>query len=284
MNYLLFNELADNGKAKENAQALEEELSSFYPKLKLVSLQNLEMDSFLKTLKSDDNVILFGGDGTVNHFVNTLGSNIIPCPIFLREAGTGNDFALDIKEKMDEKTKLTRINEFIEDLPYVEVKGKTYRFINGIGFGIDGECCVKAEKMKKEGATDIDYSKITIDLLLHSFKGRNAVVKVDDKEMKLNRVYIASAMNGRYYGGGMKVAPTQKRGSKELTFVSCYNKGKLGMLMLFPSLLKGTHLRHKKSTIALKGKCIEVSFDCPCGLQIDGEVVEDVTSYKAYIL
>ncbi len=283
MNYLLFNELADNGKAKENAKALLDELSPYYPELRLTSLRNLDIDSFIKTLHSDDNVILLGGDGTVNHFVNALGSNIIPCPLFLREAGTGNDFALDIADKKDEKTKLTQINEFIENLPCVEVKGKTYRFINGIGFGIDGDCCVKAEKMKKEGVTEIDYSKITIDLLLHSFKGRNATVKVDDKEMKLSRVYIASAMNGRYYGGGMKVAPDQKRGSHELTFVSCFNKGKLGMLMLFPSVIKGTHLRHKKSTIALKGKCIEVTFDRPTGLQIDGEVVEDVTYYKAYI-
>lgn len=101
--------------------------------------------------------------------------------------------------------------------------------------------------MKKEGVTEIDYSKITIDLLLHSFKGRNATVKVDGKEIKLSRVYIASAMNGRYYGGGMKVAPNQKRGSHELTFVSCFNKGKLGMLMLFPSVIKGTHLHHKKA-------------------------------------
>lgn len=79
--------------------------------------------------------------------------------------------------------------------------------------------------MKKEGARDIDYSKITIDLLLHSYKGRTATVTVDGKEPKPSRVYIASAMNGRYYGGGMKVAPNQERGSGHLTFVSAFNKG-----------------------------------------------------------
>lgn len=111
-------------------KALLDELSPFYSELRLTSLRNLDIDSFIKTLRSDDNVILLGGDGTVNHFVNALGSNIIPCPLFLREAGTGNDFALDIIDKKDEKTKLIQINEFIENLPCVEVKGKTYRFIN----------------------------------------------------------------------------------------------------------------------------------------------------------
>lgn len=217
-NILLFNELAEAGKAKERALELQKELSAYYRDLEPLSLKGLDLDAFLKTLTKDDNVILLGGDGTINHFVNQIGSNLIPCPLYLAEAGTGNDFALDVANYRDEKTKLIKINDFINNLPYVEVKGKTYRFINGIGYGIDGECCVKAEQMKKEGATDIDYSKITIDLLLHSYKGRTATVIVDGKEHKLSRVYIASAMNGRYYGGGMKVAPNQERGSGHLTF------------------------------------------------------------------
>lgn len=282
-NILLFNELAEAGKAKEKALALQKELSVYYRNLELMSLKGLDLDAFLKTLEKDDNVILLGGDGTINHFVNQIGTNLIPCPLFLSEAGTGNDFALDVAEFKDEKTHLIKINGFISNLPYVEVKGRTYRFINGIGYGIDGECCVKAEQMKKEGATDIDYSKITIDLLLHSYKARMASVKVDDMEYKLPRVYIASAMNGRYYGGGMKVAPNQVRGSGKLSFVSAFNKGKFGMLMMFPGVIKGTYLKHKKNAIELVGKCIEVKFDMPTGLQIDGEVIEDVTSYKAYI-
>lgn len=89
------------------------------------------------------------------------------------------------------------------------MKGKTYRFINGIGYGIDGECCVEAERMKKEGKTGIDYSKITISLLFKGYVPPKATVKVDGVETSYNKVYLASAMNGRYYGGGMMIAPSQ---------------------------------------------------------------------------
>lgn len=283
MNYLLFNEFADNGKAKEHAEALVGKLEKFFPGLSLTSTKDLDIPAFAEELKESDNLILFGGDGTINHFVNALGENKIVCPFYLESAGTGNDFALDVNDNLDPTTGLIRINEFIENLPYVEVKGKTYRFINGIGYGIDGDCCVKAEEMKKAGAKEIDYGKITVGLLFKGFTPKEAKVKVDGKDYSFSRVYIASAMNGRYYGGGMKVAPEQKRNSRTLTFVTMFGKGKLGTLLMFPTLFKGTHLRYKKNTKAISGKCIEVSFSTPTGLQIDGEVVEGVTSYKAYV-
>ncbi len=283
MNYLLFNEFADNGKGKEHAEGLLPSLSGSFPSLTLLSTKDLDIASFVDELKESDNLILFGGDGTINHFVNALGDKKAKCPFYLKSAGTGNDFALDVKDKEDPSTGLIRINEFIENLPYVEVKGKTYRFINGIGYGIDGDCCVKAEEMKKAGAKDIDYGKITIGLLFKGFTPKEAKVKVDGEEYAFSRVYIASAMNGRYYGGGMKVAPEQERSKGYLTFVTMFGKGKLGTLLMFPSLFKGTHLRYEKNTKAIKGKCIEVSFSTPTGLQIDGEVVEGVTSYKAYV-
>lgn len=123
-NILLFNELAEAGKAKERALELQKELSISYRDLELLSLKDLDLDAFLKALTKDDNVILLGGDGTINHFENQIGSNLIPCPIYLAEAGTGNDFALDVTIYRDEKTKLIKINDFINNLPYVEVKGK----------------------------------------------------------------------------------------------------------------------------------------------------------------
>ena len=123
-NILLFNELAEAGKAKERALELQKELSICYRDLELLSLNDLDLDAFLKVLAKDDNVILLGGDGTINHFENQIGSNLITCPIYLAEAGTGNDFALDVTIYRDEKTKLIKINDFINNLPYVEVKGK----------------------------------------------------------------------------------------------------------------------------------------------------------------
>lgn len=54
------------------------------------------------------------------------------------------------------------------------------------------------------------------------------------------------------------------------------------MLSMFPGVIKGAYLKHKRNAIALvRKKRSEIrSAD---GLQIDGKVAEDVLSYKAYI-
>ena len=283
MNILLYNEKADGGRGKENAVAILPSLQGKFPGLETKSAQELDPKIFLGSLNAEDNVVLMGGDGDLNHFVNLIEDAPLPCPFWLCPSGRGNDFLKDVEEHKDPKTSLVPLNDFLLDLPFIEVKGKTYRFLNGIGFGIDGERCVEAERKKCRGEKDLDYSKITIHLLFHGFVPRLAKVKVDGVEVSISRSYLASTMNGRYYGDGMMIAPMQKRNSHLLSLVVVHGRGKIGTLMLCPKIFKGTHVRAKKNVYCVQGKEIEVQFDRPCGLQIDGEVVEEVTSYRAYI-
>lgn len=286
MIYLFYNDLADAGGQTKELPAIKKDLEEqLKEEVKEVSLLENDWKVFLKDVKKEDKIIIVGGDGTLNHQINTLPlDKELPCDFYLYPYGTGNDFYNDVKDSQDQETKLIKLNEYFANLPYVEVNGKTYRFINGIGFGIDGECCKKAEEMKKNGETNINYGNITVNLLLKSYVAPNSILKVDGKEIgKFKKTYISAAMNGKYYGGGMKVAPTQERGSNLLSSVIMHKKGKLGMLMMFPSLFKGTHVKKKSAVSLVKGKTIEVSFDRPTALQIDGEVIPDVTSYKAYI-
>ena len=49
--------------------------------------------------------------------------------------------------------------------------------------------------------------------------------------------------------------------------------------MLFPKIFKGEHVKNEKAVSIMTGKSITVSFDRPVALQIDGEVVPEVTTY-----
>ena len=62
--------------------------------------------------------------------------------------------------------------------------------------------------------------------------------------------------------------------------VICGGDGTLKTLMVFPSIFKGEHVKHTEMVAVHTGKEIEVSFDHPCALQIDGETVLNVTSYR----
>lgn len=104
-----------------------------------VNLIGLDIKLFLKTAKPEEKIVLAGGDGSLNHFINDLGDMEVPSDIYLLPIGAGNDFLNDVKEAQDEETSLLPLCDYISNLPIIEVKDKKYRFINGIGFDIDGE-------------------------------------------------------------------------------------------------------------------------------------------------
>ena len=100
------------------------------------------------------------------------------------------------------------------------------------------------------------------------------------KEYK--KVWLAPTMKGKYYGGGMKVAPEQDRNNLDnlVTNVVMHKKGKLKTLMVFPTIFKGEHVKHKKMVDIRTGHHIIVEFDRPTALQIDGETIRNVLKYE----
>ncbi len=281
MNYLLFNSKSAAGEGEKEAREAGKKLEAEYGAFEYLDLVSLQKPAFFSALNDDDLVIVSGGDGTLNHLINDIGDAKFPKKLYLLPLGTGNDFLNDVKA-LQLSNGLVPLSEFLSHLPVIETMGVKRRFINGIGFGIDGECCVKAEEMKSRGETDINYGNITVKLLFSGYKAPEADVKIDGKEFHFKKVYIAAGMNGRYYGGGMQVAPMQIRNDGLLSFVCVHGLGKLRTLMLFPSLFKGKHIKKKKAVFAMRGKTIEVVFSSPTGLQIDGEIVPNATSYKVY--
>lgn len=273
MKYVLYNELSNNGNGKASATALCEELKENYT---LIDVRGLDYVTFLKGLNADDEVYLVGGDGTLNYFINAIGDYQPTNNIYLRRAGSGNDFFTDVGAE-----NTVCINEYIKDLPTVYVNGIEKKFINGIGYGIDGYCCEVADKIRETSPNKkIDYTGIAIKGLLFHFKRVTATVTVDGVTTVHKNVWLTPTMKGRYYGGGMMVAPKQNRKDGQLSVVVFRGKSKLHTLMVFPSIFKGEHVKHEKMVKIFKGKEIEVSFDKPTSLQIDGETVLGVTSYK----
>ena len=273
MKYVLYNELSNNGNGKASATALCEELKENYT---LIDVRGLDYVTFLKGLNADDEVYLVGGDGTLNYFINAIGDYQPTNNIYMRRAGSGNDFFTDVGAE-----NTVCINEYIKDLPTVYVNGIEKKFINGIGYGIDGYCCEVADKIRETSPNKkIDYTGIAIKGLLFHFKRVTATVTVDGVTTVHKNVWLTPTMKGRYYGGGMMVAPKQDRKDGQLSVVVFRGKSKLHTLMVFPSIFKGEHVKHEKMVKIFKGKEIEVSFGKPTALQIDGETVLGVTSYK----
>lgn len=278
MNYLLFNPLAKNRHAEEDVKVALPELVSRFGEFSVSSVIGLDANEFLQKLTKDDLVILFGGDGTLNHFANDVYGKELPCPFYLYKAGTGNDFLNDVADEV--KDNLIELSRYVENLPVVIINDKETRFLNGVGFGLDGTVCEIADQQIAAGKEKIDYTAISIKLLLGGFKCPSAKVTVDGVTKEYKKVWLASGMNGRYYGGGMNVAPNQDRLGDTLTSVVFHDSGKLRTLMVFPKIFKGEHIKHSKMVDVRVGKDITVEFSRPNALQIDGETVLNVTKYR----
>lgn len=277
--YIVYNPLAGNGKCTESVgrlAGLAEDETVLVDMTKENAYVELE-----EALCEEDYVILCGGDGTLNRFINDLGDVKISNDILYFPGGSGNDFAHDIGLTAEDKP--VSIKKYLCDLPSVEVNGNTYKFINGVGYGIDGYCCEEGDKLRAAAAENIDYTSIAIKGLLFHYKPTAAKVTVDGKEYNYKKVWIAPTMNGRFYGGGMMPTPAQDRLSedKSLSVMVFHGSGKLRTLMIFPSLFKGEHIKHTKHVAVLTGHQITVEFDSPRALQVDGETVTGVTSYTA---
>ena len=146
MKYLLFNPLSGDGESYDYAKKMSEDSQDEYQILNLTEISDFH--SFIGSLSADDDIYLLGGDGTLNRFVNEISDVDVKSNVYYYPAGTGNDFCVDIAMEKCEKPFL--INDYIKNLPSVTVDGKEYKFINGVGFGIDGYCCEVGDKVKAE--------------------------------------------------------------------------------------------------------------------------------------
>lgn len=278
--YVLFNSLA--GKKGENEKF--KTLDFFNDKqVEFTDMTTItDYNCFFSEMESEDVIVICGGDGTLNRFVNDI--NVLPAnDIYYYPTGNGNDFWRDLDDRKEGKP--YRINEYLVNLPYVEVNDVKKYFINNVGFGIDGYCCEVGDKQKEEKPDKkVNYTKIAIMGLLFNFKPVNAEIIVDGKSEKYENVWLAPTMNGKFYGGGMMPTPSQNRLNPEglLSVMVFHGKSKLKTLTIFPKIFKGEHIKHEKSVKVLSGKEITVRFDRPTALQIDGETILNVIEYTAY--
>ena len=273
---VLYNPLAGNGKGENAAKKLKELLNG--DELTFTDMTKVsDYRALFASMPEDERVIVSGGDGTLNRFINDTEEVAFANPVYYYATGSGNDFLKDIGGNVGDKP--VCIDKYLKALPTVDVKGKSYRFINGIGYGIDGYCCEVGDKLRETSDKPINYAGIAIKGLLFHYHPTSATVIVDGVEHKYKKVWLAPTMNGRYYGGGMIPTPKQDRLNKEHTVsvMVYYGSGKIKSLAVFPSIFKGEHVNHKEMVEVLSGKEITVRFDSPAALQVDGETIIGVT-------
>lgn len=275
--YFLFNPLAGKGRAEQFALEVDHENPNATKCYDMTKIDNLP--DFLTKLKEDDRLVICGGDGTLNSFINKADSLKINNEILYFPAGSGNDFMKDLGRVQTDGR--FRVNEYINNLPKVTFGGRDFRFINGVGFGIDGVVCAEGDRLRSKGKK-VNYTFLAVKCLM-KFKPVNAAVTIDGVTKNYKKVWMTTTMKGRFFGGGMMIAPDQHRYSEkgEISVLVAHNLSRFKILTLFPSIFKGKHTKYTKYIDLVKCHSISVKYDRPCALQMDGEPNFDITEYTA---
>ncbi|SHE79682.1 diacylglycerol/lipid kinase family protein [Clostridium fallax] len=223
------------------------------------------------TKKSQYRVYSIGGDGTLNEILNgIINSNsslaIIP-------AGSGNDFIRTIVKNLDDDNILfNTINGEDKIIDLAKVNTRFFVNISSIGFDANVVNNSKFYKKKKFISGPMAYF-ISIITTIFKFKPINIEIKIDDKLIK-DRILLLAVANGKYYGGGIPIAPFAKidDGLFEIYLIKQVSIFKL--LKSLKKVIKGEHTYSVEEIDYLKGKSILVSSKEKLIVNIDGEIVE----------
>ena len=223
-------------------------------------------------------IVAVGGDGTVNEVLNGIidkdGKSKATLGIIC--TGTGRDCirSLNIPVDFSKACKVLAnrncINIDLGRAEYISGGRKDQRYyINTAGLGFPASVAERTRRFKRLGGT-IPFL-MAFAAVFAAYKAKNIAFDIDGRK-KQERYLLIAVNNGRYFGGGMKIAPDADPCDGLLDVVTIRDVNKLRLLYNFPRLYKGTHITHPKVN-TYKAKLIDVKTSEKLLLQLDGEVV-----------
>lgn len=223
-------------------------------------------DKLPEKLNNFTDLIIMGGDGTLNYVLNFYQH--IPIPIGIIPCGTGNDFANLLLGKCPIDIYCEKAVHSMAQ-PVDAGKCNHQLFLNGAGIGFDG-WVVKKSLAKKILSGKAAYYSTVISLLLF-YKETNVQISIDGEQFNTH-LFMLTVANGKSYGGGFKVAPKASitDGLLETTVISQISIA--DRFQYLPVIEKGMHLQKKLPFINYT-RCSHISIQSEEELEahLDGE-------------
>ncbi len=219
--------------------------------------------------KPEDEVTVYavGGDGTILEVINGLDPaipfGIIPC-------GSGNDFYRLLGNDTNNCEKII-IDTIKAECKKIDLgQSDRLRFINCTSIGLDADVNFMASSLIRKtflnkGAA---YALAIADKVLFP-ETKHLKIRIDGKDFE-DDYFIATIMNGRYYGNGALPAPFASVNDGYFDVILIKKCHPVLVYLLLGKYLQGKHTADSHFTI-LKAKHIIVTCDNLMSIQSDGE-------------
>lgn len=203
-------------------------------------------------LDGADCVAVVGGDGTINEvgqaYLDDRGEPIAGPDLALIPAGTGGDFRKTFALGDDVESAVRRLVESaprpldlgLLSLTSDEGEPRTKAFLNIASFGLGGltDRVVNASPKWMGGRAAFFFGTLRA---MASYRNAPVVVRVDGRPCLEGPILNVAIANGRYFGGGMKIAPDADPSDGLFDVVALYDLTRAQGIGLAYKIYRGTH-------------------------------------------
>lgn len=225
-------------------------------------------------------IITFGGDGTISEIAGGVLRSREPVELGLLPQGTGADFlrSLGVPRRLAEAARVLRSGATrCVDAGKVTLTARDGQpherfFVNSASFGLSGNVAEHANRGSKAWGGRLTFASSTLMKALE-YEHPHVWLQIDDAPAIRLPVTSVCFTNGRFFGGGMKIAPDAALDDGRLDIVVI---GKLSLWRVVtrtPLLYLGAHLGlpEVKHRLAHRARAWAVEEDRRILVEVDGE-------------
>jgi diacylglycerol kinase (ATP) len=223
--------------------------------------------------KGYDMIVAAGGDGTLNEVVNGIREDASTVVLGLIPLGTGNDFArtLDLPTDIDEAIDLLLAGH-TRAIDLVRVTSDVRRyFVNVSAGGFSGLVDEKLTPEMKKTWGPLAYLRSAAAALPELRAHRTTVSLGNAESLTLNLFDVVIA-NGRYVGGGMRIAPEASIDDGLLDIILMQVRAPAELALLAAQVALGNHLSSDAIVFRRAAK-VTVKSRPRMWFNVDGEIV-----------
>ena len=285
--FVILNPHAGSGRGNKDRAEILKKLSkaefhyelavSEYPKHTIqLTIQAIE--------KGFRNLIVAGGDGTLNEAVNGIFSQTV-CPpeeitIGMIPVGTGNDWikTFGIPNYYKDAVRILKhgktMRQDVGRITFTENDStKTCYFANMAGFGFDAMVAAKTNRLKDKGRKGITLYLQALGSSFLNFQTSKTRVMIDGQEID-ELIFSVSLGIGKFNGGGMMQAPgaIPDNGLFQVTIIR--KIGLFGILRNLAGLYSGEFVKDRRVS-TYQARKISISSVHNIAGEADGEILGD---------
>lgn len=281
--FVVVNPASSNGRTLKRWPEVEQGLKARFGELEVaMTTAPGEGESLARAagLRGASRVVSVGGDGTHSEVVNGLMSLDGPRPVLVPiTSGTGGDMRrtfgvepgpLAALENLD-SARVRRVD--VGSYSFLDNSGRESRryFLNILSLGLGGLVDQAVNSTSKALGGRVSFFWGSLRALV-AYRNLEVELTLDSGASLQRRVMLVAVCNGRFFGGGMMIAPQADPGDSLFDVVILGDLSKPGLAGLSRSIYAGTHLSHPKVE-HFRASRVQVSAPVPAFLDVDGEAL-----------